>query len=288
MSTGTSTGATELARAISTQYGPAHLGESIIDALRSAGKNIDGLTEEDLAACSEFHIGGREATVALGRLAGIGKGTRVIDLGSGLGGPARTLASEFGAEVTALELSTPYHDAARLVAQKLGAAGVAFVNGSALDIPAADGSFDVVWMQHVQMNIEDKERLFGEIGRVLAPGGIFAWHGILRGTNPDPVLHPITWADTEDLTFLVDEKEFRKLASDAGLVLDEATWKDMNGPSLEFFRSTREKMDALPPEKRLGLNLVMGPSTKEKLPNLVQCIREDRISVCMGIFRSLN
>jgi ubiquinone/menaquinone biosynthesis C-methylase UbiE len=278
--------ASGFAAAINAQYGPANLGDNILSALEGGGKNLDELTQEDLAACSEFHIGGRAATLALARLAGIEPGMEVIDLGSGLGGPARTLATEFGAAVTALELSKPYHDAARMLADKVGVTGVNFVNGSALDIPAEDDSFDVVWMQHAQMNIEDKVGMFREIRRVLKPGGIFAWHGILRGSNAEPVLFPLTWDDTGDLTFMVTVEEYVQLAADIGLVLDQATWRDMNEHSLEFFEVTKERMEALPPEQRLGLNLLMGPSIQEKLPNLVRNIAEDRVSVHMAVFRA--
>ena len=278
--------ATKLAAAISSQYGPANLGELILGAFEKSGKNASELTSADLSACSEFHIGGRPATLALAELAGIGKGTKVIDLGSGLGGPARTLAAELGAQVTALELSTPYHDAARLLAETVGIRGVTFVNGSALDIPAEEGSFDVVWMQHVQMNIEDKARLFTEIRRVIAPGGIFAWHGILRGSNSKPVLYPTTWADSAEMSFLVGAQELRNLAADAGLFVDETTWKDMSSAALELFASAKAKTATLPPEKRLGVNLLLGSSTKEKLPNLVKSIRDDRVAVHMAVFRA--
>jgi len=282
------TDAGDFAAAISNQYGPANLGENILTALKGGGKDTDALTRDDLAGSSEFHIGGRPSTIALAKLAGIKPGMQVIDLGSGLGGPATTLASEFGAEVTAVELSTPYHNAARLFAEKVGVTGVTFINGSALDVPAEDESFDVVWMQHAQMNIEDKERLFAEIRRVLKPGGVLAWHGILRGSSPEPVLYPITWADTEDLSFLVDVEGFKALATDACLSLDEGTWTDMNQASLDFFKATKEKMDSLAPEKRLGLNLVMGPSTQEKLPNLVKSITSDRLAVYMAVFRKVS
>lgn len=273
-----------LTDAMNAQYGPANLGERILTAFESGGADMDHLTRADIAACTEFHIGGLAATRAQANLAGIEGGTSVIDLGSGLGGAARTLATEFGAEVTALELSRPYHEAARMLSSKVGVVGIEFVNGSAIDIPADDACFDVVWMQHCQMNIEDKARMFGEIARVLKPGGTFAWHGILRGDNEQPVQYPITWADTEDLSFLVTVRDFKRLAADAGLVLDEGTWKDMNAASLDFFKLTKERMESLPPEKRLGLNLLMGSSTQEKLPNLVQSIRDGRLTVHMAVF----
>ena len=275
----------DLSAAINAQYGPMSVGESILSAVETSGVDLQALSRTDLDGCSEFHIGGQAATVALAELAGIERGMEVIDIGSGLGGPARTLAAEFGARVTALELSTAYHDAAQLHTELVGINNIDFINGSALDIPASNNSFDAVWMQHCQMNIRDKAKMFSEIRRVLRPGGLFAWHGVLRGANQDPVLYPVPWADTSDISFMTSADEYKGLAASAGLMVHADSWTDMNGASVEFFKRTREKIDRTPTEKRLGINLLLGQSTQMKLTNLLENIRSSRVSVHMAIFK---
>ena len=80
----------DYAHAINQHYGQAELCAKILAALRAAGKDLDALTRDDLASFDELHDGGREGTRELARLAGLRAGMHVLDMGSGLGGPART------------------------------------------------------------------------------------------------------------------------------------------------------------------------------------------------------
>src|SRR5712692_8321994 len=90
------------ARAISEHWGREELAQAILDAL-----SID-----DLAPTDQFHGGGKPATVRLASLAGLPPGARVLDVGGGLGGPARTLAVEFACLVTVVDLTESYVRAA--------------------------------------------------------------------------------------------------------------------------------------------------------------------------------
>jgi SAM-dependent methyltransferase len=181
-------------QSVGEHYGRAELGASILAALLAAGKVPDALIPEDLAPVDQFHTHGRKATLDLARRAGVTPGMRMLDVGGGLGGPARTLASEFGCTVEVLDLTEEFCRAGALLTRLTGLSdAVSFRHGSALDMPFPDSSFDVAWTQHSSMNIADKERLYGEIHRVLRPGGRLALHEILAGPV-SPIHFPVPWA----------------------------------------------------------------------------------------------
>src|SRR5437763_11188453 len=147
------------APATNAYWGRDGLEEKILDALAAAGKNVDALTIDDLAPADQFHGGGKVATERLARLAGLKPGTRVLDVGGGLGGPARTLAVEFGCRVTVCDLTESYVRAGEALTARLGLADrVTHRVGDALALEPA--AWDVVWTQNSGMNIADKERLY--------------------------------------------------------------------------------------------------------------------------------
>lgn len=156
---------------INRHYGGTDISARILAALQEAGRDVNALTRDDLAAIDEFHSGGREATRRLAQLTGLSKGMHVLDVGSGVGGPARTLAAEFGCKVTGLDLTEEFCRAATMLTERLGLGDrVTFRYGNALDMPFDNGIFDVVWTQNTLMNIENKRRLFKEVYRVLRRG----------------------------------------------------------------------------------------------------------------------
>src|SRR5262245_3520897 len=161
-------------QAIEAHWSRDGLGPSILEAVAAAGKNLDALTVDDLAASDQFHGGGKPATVRLARLAGLEPGQRVL-VGGGVGGPARALAVEFGCRVTVADLTETYVRAAEMLTVRLGLADrVTHRVANALALPFEDASFDVVWTQNSGMNIADKPALYRGFHRVLRPGGLLA------------------------------------------------------------------------------------------------------------------
>jgi len=202
--------------AISSYWGRDGLGQAILDALSASGKNLDRLSIDDLAPLDQFHGGGKGTTVRLARLAELSPGTRVLDVGGGLGGPARTLAVEFGCQVTVVDLTEPYVRAAQMLTAQLGLDDrVTHQVGSALELPFDDGTFDVVWTQNSGMNIADKPRLYAGFHRVLRPGGVLALQEPMAGPVQPPIF-PVMWAHDMATSFLYPPEEMRLLIEAAG------------------------------------------------------------------------
>lgn len=273
MATGTHT------KSINQHYGRSNLTATILDSLRAAGKDLDRLTHEALAPVDQFHTRGKPATAELAHLAKLQPGQRVLDVGGGLGGAARTLAAEFGCDVTVLDLTEAYCRAGELLTEQTGlSAQVRFQTGNALAMPFADGEFDVVWSQHSSMNIEDKERLYAEMRRVLKPGGRLALHEIMAGPV-QPLYFPVPWAPDPAISFLRTPEVMRTTIRQAGF--DELVWVDRSQQSLDWFRTRTVMAGAAPP---LGLHLLLGDLFVPAFRNQVQNLAEDRVRIIQAIY----
>jgi ubiquinone/menaquinone biosynthesis C-methylase UbiE len=169
---------------VETHYASQDLGQVILAALKAAGKDIGHLTPDDLAPVDEFHGGQRPATVRLAELVGFTGSERVLDVGSGLGGPSRYLAWRHGCRVSGVDLTAEFVRVADMLTRMTGLVGrVDYRQGNALDLPFEDMSFDVVWSQNAAMNIADRDRLYREMHRVLKPGGKLALQEVAVGRN---------------------------------------------------------------------------------------------------------
>jgi ubiquinone/menaquinone biosynthesis C-methylase UbiE len=261
-------------------YGRGHILDSIMRAVREMGKDVAKLAPADLALVDEFHIRGREATIELARRAALTPGLKVLDVGCGLGGSARYLAGEHGCRVTGIDLTKEYVDVANALAELVGMKDlVTFRQASALDLPFADGSFDAVWTEHVQMNIADKRAFYSQIARVLIPYGRLLFHDIFQG--PGGALHyPVPWAEDASISFLAAPETVRNVLQDLRFsVLD---WDDKSQASLEWFVAAIEKLKVSGPSP-LGLHLLMGKTARLKFENNIRNLREQRFVVLQGV-----
>jgi sarcosine/dimethylglycine N-methyltransferase len=196
-------------------YRATGLTERLKTALAALGPADKQLTPQQLAALDQFHTRGLAATAELGKLAGVTAGTLVLDVGSGVGGPARFLAATCGCQVTGVDLSEPFVDAARYLTERTGQSGqVSFETASALELPFDDGRFDGVLLQHVAMNISDRTRLYREIRRVLKSGGRFAIFDVVL--NDGEPHYPVPWARTPATSFLLTAAATRAAIEPAG------------------------------------------------------------------------
>src|SRR3984957_14790111 len=204
-------------------YRATGLVERLKVALAVFGPEDRPIAPQQLASLDQFHTRGLAAPSALARSAGVEADMAVLDVGSGVGGPARFLAGNYGCRVTGVDLSEPFVEAARYLTERTGQTRqVSFKTANALDLPFDDGHFDVVFLQHVAMNIADRARLYREIRRVLKSGGKFAtFDVVLAGGNPH---YPVPWARTPDTSFLLTAAATREVIEPAGF--RTLAWQD--------------------------------------------------------------
>lgn len=263
--------------------GSGDLAQQIRDRLIAAGKDLDRLTSRDLAPVDEFHIRGRKATLELGERMALSGESHVLDVGSGLGGPARTLVETYGCKVTGIDLTPSFCAAAEAISEWLGLSDkVRFVQGDACDLPFEDQSFDAAFTIHVAMNIPAKDAVYAGVKRVLKPRGIFAVYDVLQGEG-GPVVFPVPWAREPSISHLATPQDMRRLLADAGFeILDEI---DSTEASLEFFKDVMARMAKTGPPP-LTFQTFLGGDFPQMARNQVQNLAEKRIRTVTYICRA--
>jgi len=254
--------------------------EDIVAGLSRAGKNLNALTVDDLAPVDEFHIRGRAATIEAAELANIKTSDLILDVGCGLGGTARFLAEQYQCNVIGIDLTENYISVGKNLTELVGLSDrVHLFQGSALDIPYQDETFDLVWTEHVQMNIANKKRFYSQLARVLKPGGHLLFHDVFRGAGDSPV-YPVPWAENETTSILVTESEARTTINETGLEIDQ--WIVTVPQSIEFFKKLLLKIKSrgLPP---VGTHLLMGENAQDKLENCLRNLSDGCMSVVLGM-----
>jgi len=261
---------------VERHYTHGRLIRAITDGLAALGKTPDTVTIDDLGPVDEFHIGGRTATDDLMKQLDLTRDLDVLDVGSGLGGPARFVASRYGCRVTGIDLTEEYVETARVLSQWTRLDGLLrFHHGSALAVPFADAQFDRAYMLHVGMNIADKTALFREVGRVLRPGGTFAVYDVMRVGDGD-LAFPVPWAATPDISALAAPDAYKAALQASGFELvGERNRREF---ALEFFKTLRARLTGAGGPPALGLHVVMGSDASTKAGNMMANIERGVIA----------
>ncbi len=266
---------------IENQYSNNDLFEEICSRLEQKGIDLNNVNRKDISGVDEFHVRGAEVSNELVNEIYL-RNMKVLDVGCGLGGSARMLADRFNCKVTGIDICEEYIRTALKLSKLVGLSDrTEFFHADALDLPFENSSFDVVWTQHVQMNIEDKEKFYSEINRVLKDEGALVYYDIFKKGEED-LTYPVPWANKASISFL---KTF--LLMDALLTrLDFAKLhtSDQTPKAKQFLRKVIEKT-----KKNglavLGLNLLMGRATMKKLGNTLKGIEENKIELQSGIYK---
>jgi ubiquinone/menaquinone biosynthesis C-methylase UbiE len=257
---------------VEAHYASDDQGQAILAALKAAGKDIDHLTPDDLAPVDEFHGGQRPATIRLAELVGFAGTERVLDVGSGLGGPSRYLAWRYGCRVSGVDLTAEFCRVAEMLTGLTRLVGkVDYRQGNALDLPFDEESFDVVWSQNAAMNIADRDRLYREMQRVLKPGGRLALQEVAAGPGGPPHF-PVQWAREPQISFLLTPETTRAKLEAAGFRV--LTWQDTTEATLASAQARARHADSEPPP--LGTHLILGPDWQAMARNSARNLEEDR------------
>jgi sarcosine/dimethylglycine N-methyltransferase len=266
---------------VRNHYRATGLTERLKTALAVLGPEDAPLTPRQLGALDQFHTRGLAATAELAALIGITADMSVLDVGSGVGGPARFLAATYGCRVTGVDLSEPFVDAARYLTERTGQSGqVSFEIASALELPFDGGRFDVALLQHVAMNIHDRTRLYREIRRVLKLGGRFATFDVVL--NSGEPHYPLPWARTPATSFLLTAAATREVIEPAGF--RTLAWRDDTEAAKTWIAALRAS--GPPPSPNLGV--VMGPDFTQLSANLGRNLMEGRLGILTAMFDAVS
>ena len=212
---------------------------------------------------------------------GLDDGHYVLDVGSGIGGPARRIAAATGARVTGIDLTPAYTEAARTLTERVGLSDKArFETASALAMPFPDRQFDAAVAIHVAMNIADRPGLYREVARVLKPGARFGIYDVMTGAG-GALAYPVPWAATPATSHLTTPDDMHALLSDAGF--DVVETEDRSAAAIDFFKA-RDASAARHPQPP-GLHVIMGETAREKFANIRAGVESDAVAPVVIIAR---
>ena len=272
-----------LSHTVTRHYQQGDLRWKIDEALDRLYPGGSALTADDLHRVDEFHTGGHPATRQITEHLQLRPGMRVLDVGSGLGGPARHLAQHAHVHVTGVDLTEEYVDIARTLTDRVGLNGrTHFLHGDVTALPFPAASFDRAWMLHVGMNIEDKARLFTEIGRVLTGDGLFIVYDVMLLGNPSRVSYPLPWASQPGHSYLARPEDYRSWLREAGFdIVAESDHRPQALQSLHDLvaddanrRSSAPQHPHAPGARPASINLAMGADAPTKIERVLQNIQE--------------
>ena len=267
---------------IAAHYNIDNMANGVLQAIEKEKGTLKGLKVNDLVPLDGFHIRGRKSTIELSELLQIIPTDTILDVGSGLGGAARYLASQYGCHVVGLDLTPSYVSLARDLSELVGLQGInTFKCGNALKMPFEKGSFDIVWTEHVQMNISEKKEFILELFRALKPCGRLAVHEVFKGEKGEPYL-PAPWSGDKSTSCIISDADMKQLFETTGFTVLE--WHDVTDVSSQWFQGILKRLDksGFPP---FGVHLLMGENAKEKMINVGRSLAEGRAKVIQAVLK---
>lgn len=262
-------------RDVASHYSKGTLLSRLKAALRDDGVDPERPTIEALAPYDQFHSRGLEATLEMATLIRARPDEHILDVGSGLGGPARYVAKRFGCRVTGIDLTAEFCDVARHLTRLLHLEErVSFEVGNALAMPFRDASFDGAYSMNVSMNIADKSAFYGEIHRVLKPGGWLILSELAKGEGGE-LDFPTPWAASAASSFLSTPEATRRGLSKAGFEVTRL--KTTLEESLAFGARSRAMVERGEKPPHRAVMLVHGEIASEAAANTARGLGDGRI-----------
>lgn len=239
------------------------------------------ISGDKLAGIDQFHSGGLKTTADFIELLGLTSDLKVLDAGSGLGGPSRYTAEKYGCRVTGVDLTESFVTVAKLLAERTGMSELLdYRVGNLLALDLEDGCFDVVYTQHVVMNIANRARVYEEVRRVLKPSGKFGFFDVLAADGSPEPTYPVPWAETIDDSVLLTEEQTRTVLEAAGLKVE--VWRDVTQELIEWF--DRFQLPAVQAaDQGPTLKLVMGNRFGTMAENFARNLRENKVRLVMAV-----
>lgn len=269
-------------QALENHYAAEGLRQRLDVALAEAGFATGPIDWKLLAQFDQFHTRGLVAVKELAELLNPHAMDKVLDLGSGFGGPARCLAATHGCDVTGIDLNELYVAISNDLSDRTGLADrTTFVQGDAANLPFDNESFEHAWTLHVSMNIQDKAAFYASVFRVLKPGGTFAIYDVVRGSG-ESVLYPAPWSPLEEFSFLATLSETQALVNAAGFITLQCD--DKTAEAIEWLKQMPSSPNPSGP-KQLNLPGVIGPHFGPMLKNMAQNFMEGRTRIVQGLFQ---
>lgn len=271
---------------MSNQVEDHYANPDIVPRILAALRQVNGadvpVTPDALAPLDHFHGRGVLATREMAAMLQPQAAEKVLDIGSGIGGPARWIAAHFGCHVTGVDLTQTFCDAAvELVAVTGMAEHVHILQGSALALPLPDATFDRAYSQNVVMNIADKRGMYREALRVLKPGGVLALSNVCAGPGGEPYF-PVPWAATSATSFLSTPAATHDdlLAVGFEIVQFRETTQSVLADQIK----DRQRMEAgsLP---LLGVHLIVGERGRQYRINSARSLEDGRTAVIEALVR---
>ncbi len=269
---------------VAKHYTHGSLQQAIFDALKQMGKDPERFSANDLSTGDELHLGWLPATTRLASNLGLAPGMHVLDVGAGIGGPARYFAEAHKCRVTGIDLTEEFVQVAAELTRRCGLSDlITFRQASALDLPFEDTMFDAATLIHVGMNIADKGKLFANVRRVLKPGALFGVYEPMRAGEGD-LPYPMPWAQTPETSFVETPETYRRLLTSAGFKMEnEDNWREY---VLDLAREMREKAEksGVPP---LNQQILLGPGFRERIANVMATLERGIIAPVQMIARAV-
>ena len=278
---GINSGNLSYSESVQSHYFVSELYNNILDKLKTIGVDLNNVKRTDLSSVDEFHVRGLEVSKELAQQI-TSSNLKVLDVGCGLGGPARMLADEKNCVVTGLDLSQEFIETAKALSKLVNLdSNTIFLKGNALDLPFERNSFDIVWTQHVQMNISEKKKFYSEIFRVLKIGGKFLFYDIFKSSDNE-INYPMPWASSEDLSHLINIVELEKILSSVGF--NSFSKRNQTDAGLASIKQMLSNIKEFGPPK-MGLNVLMGKDTKQKILNAFNHFNQGDLQLWSGFVK---